>query len=386
MFGGLDVGQHRLQDVGGISHQGQINGDVLAHLTGVNVNLDALGVVGEGFRLQRHTVGEPGTHGNQQVGFVHRLVGGVAAVHAQQPQVQRLTVGQHTGCHQGVGGGDLGLGQQVPQRLTARSATDTAAEHHHRLFGGIDHLGGLLDAFLVKVGDGAHRLRRLGGELAGVCGHILGNVHQHRPLAAALGNAEGGTHGVGQILHPADGVVVLGDGHGHALDVGFLKAVLAQQGGGHVAGKGNHRHAVHERGGNAGDQVGGTGTAGGQHHAGAAGGTGITVGSVGGALLMGGQDVPDPVGIFIQLVVQVQNRAAGIAKNGIHALLGQHLDKNLGTCQHHRDPLLFLLYACYEKSPALPDAGKTAGYGKMPKRKQPLSPLRTLALSRDKGR
>ena len=346
VLGGLDVRQDGLQNVGRVAHQRQVDGDVFAHLAGVDVNLDVLCIVGEGVGVQRHPVGKAGAHGDDQIGLVHRLVGGVAAVHAQKPQVQRLAVGQHAGGHQGVGGGDLRLGQQVAQRLAACRAPHAAAEHDDGAFRLVDQPGGFQHAGFVVAGDGAHRLRRLGGKLAAVGSHVLGDVHQHRAFAAALGNAEGGAHGVGQILDPADGVVVLGDGHGHALDVGFLKAVLAQQRGGHVAGKGDHRDAVHEGGGNAGDQVGGAGAAGGQHHAGAPGGAGIPVRRVGRALLVRGQDMPDAVGVLVQFVVQVQHRAARIPENGIHALLGQHLDKNLGTCQHHRDPLLFLLW-CY---------------------------------------
>ena len=256
-------------------------------------------------------------------------------MHAQQPQVQRFAIGQHTGGHQGVGGRDLGFGQQVPQGLAARRAPHAAAEHHQRFPGRVDHRRGLLHTGLVKVGDGAHRLGRLGREFAGVGGNVLGDVHQDRAFAAALGDAEGGPHGIGQFLHPAHRVVVLGDGHGHALDIGFLETVPPQQRGGHVAGERHHGHAVHEGGRDAGDQVGGAGAAGGQHHAGAAGGAGVAVRRMGRALLVGGQDMADAVGIFIQFVVQVQHRAAGIAENGIHALLGQDLHKDLGTVQFH---------------------------------------------------
>ena len=47
------------------------------------------------------------------------------------------------------------------------------------------------------------------------------------------------------------------------------------------------------------------------HHAGAAGGAGVAVGGVGRALLVGGQDMGDAVGIFVQFIVQIEDRAAG---------------------------------------------------------------------------
>ena len=115
------------------------------------------------------------------------------------------------------------------------------------------------------------------------------------------------------------------------LDVGLLKAVLAQTGGRHIAGKGDHGHGVHVGSGNAGDQVGGTRAAGGQHHAGAARCAGIAIGRMRSALLVGGQHMVDAVRILIQLVVQVQHSTAGVAEDGVHALFAENFNKNLRT-------------------------------------------------------
>ena len=144
---------------------------------------------------------------------------------------------------------------------------------------------------------------------------------------------------------------MLGDGHGDALDIGFLEAVPAQKVGGDVAGESHHRHAVHIGGGDAGDQVGGARAAGGQHHAGAAGGTGIAVGRVGRALLVGGQDMGDAVRIFVQFVVQVEHRAPGVAEDGVHPLLTEHLDEDLRTVEQHRFPSSFLFLFSYTLGP-----------------------------------
>ena len=134
---------------------------------------------------------------------------------------------------------------------------------------------------------------------------------------------------------------MLGNGHRDALNVGFLKAVLAKARRGYVAGEGHHGHRVHIGCGNAGDQIGGTRAAGGQHHTGAAGGTGITVCRVGRALFMCRQHMGDAVRIFVQLIVKVQHCAAGITKKGVHALLAEDLHKNLRTIQLHGEFLLF---------------------------------------------
>ena len=184
----------------------------------------------------------------------------------------------------------------------------------------------------VPAGDG---FGGGGGVLGAGGGHILGDVHQHRALAAGLGNAESGPHGVGQLLHMPHNKVVLGDGHGDAGDENFLEAVLADIAGAHVAGEGHQGHAVHIGGGDAGDQVGGAGAAGGQHHAGAAGGPGVAVRRVAGALLVGGEHMADLVLALVQFVVEVQHRAARVAEQGIHALLHQYPGEDLRAGKRH---------------------------------------------------
>ena len=199
----------------------------------------------------------------------------------------------------------------------------------------VDELRGLPHLLLIVGGDGADELGSLVFKFADRGGDVLGDVHQHGAFAAALGDAEGGAHGVGQVLHVAHREIVLGDGHGDALDVGLLEGIPAQLGGGHVAGESHHGHAVHVGGGDAGDQIGGAGAAGGQHHAGAAGGPGVAVRRVAGALLVGGEDVAHTVGIAVQLIVQIQHGAAGIAEDGVHPLLHQHLHENLRASEFH---------------------------------------------------
>ena len=299
MFGLFDIRQDGLQDIGSIACQCQIHIHILAQFTGVNIDLDDFCLASKLIRVQRHTVREAGADGNDQISFRNSLVGGIAAVHSQHTQVVRLAITQHAGGHQGVGGGHTGLFQQVTQGLAARRTAHAAAKVDDRAFRFIDEPCGFLDLFLIIAGHGSDQLRLFVGELAGVRGDILGNIHQHGALTAGLCNAEGCPHGVGQVFDLAHGEVVLGDGHRDALNVSFLEAVPAQQAGGNVSGKGNHRHAVHISGGDAGDQIGGTRAAGGQHHTGAARCAGVTVCRMGSALLVGGQDMADAVRVFI---------------------------------------------------------------------------------------
>src|SRR5699024_6243795 len=133
----------------------EVHRDVFAQLAGVNVDLDDFGVRGELGRVERHAVGKAGADGDDEVGLVDGLVGGVAAVHAQQAQAVRCAVAQHAGGHQRVGGGHAGFFQQVAQRLAAGRAAHAAAKDDDGAFGRVDHGGGRLDVVKVVPRDGA---------------------------------------------------------------------------------------------------------------------------------------------------------------------------------------------------------------------------------------
>jgi hypothetical protein len=47
---------------------------------------------------------------------------------------------------------------------------------------------------------------------------------------------------------------------------------------------------------------------------------------VGRVLFVADQNVADPVFVFVEFIVYEQNRASGIAENGIHALFNQGFD------------------------------------------------------------
>ena len=141
--------------------------------------------------------------------------------------------------------------------------------------------------------------------------------------------------GVRQPVHVPHNVVVLGDGHGDTSDVNLLKAVLSQQGRGDVTGDGNHGDGVHVGSGDSRYQVGGSGAAGGHHHANLAGRAAVAVGSVGGSLLVGGEDVADSILVLVQLVVDIQDGTAGVAEDHVHTLLHQAFYDDSRTSVFH---------------------------------------------------
>ena len=62
-------------------------------------------------------------------------------------------------------------------------------------------------------------------------------------------------HYPAKILNARHQVVVLRNRHGRAGDIGFLEGIRAYRGSPDLAGYRHHRHRVHHRGRQAGDQV-----------------------------------------------------------------------------------------------------------------------------------
>ena len=230
--------------------------------------------------------------------------------------------------HQGGGDGRACGGGQFAQRRACLGA-------------GIDHAAADIEQWPSRVGDQRHRLAdargvsvqlgRIGVAEADLAGaliaaggelHVLGNVDQHRPRAAALGDVEGLVQGAGQVGHVAHQDVVLGGRSGDADGVALLEGVGADQVGGHLAGEDHERHRVHQRIDDAGHRIGGPGAGSDEHHARLARGPRIALGRMHRALLVAHEHVAQPR-LMVQRVVDRQDRAAGIAEQRLDALIDQ---------------------------------------------------------------
>ncbi len=232
----------------------------------------------------------------------------------------------------------LGFGQGEKLRLRP-GGDDPSAEIDQGLFTALQPVQGHLEPFFLRR-DGRPGPRRRTGLIFRLGrGDVLGQVDEHRAGPAAPCDAERFPYRIGQILHPLDDEIVFGDRHGDAGDVHFLEGVPAQQRHRHIARDGHHRDGIHIRRGNAGDQIGRAGAGGGEAHPHLSGGPGISVGRVGGALLVGGHHMPDPAAVFIKGVIDVEHRPAGIAEHGIDPLLEQTFHQYVRTVSFHRcDP------------------------------------------------
>ena len=173
-------------------------------------------------------------------------------------------------------------------------------------------------------------------------GDVLGDIHQHRTGPAGPGDGKRLPDHIGQLVHVLHQEIAFGDGHGDAGDVHLLERVLADEVFTDVAGDEHHRRGIIIGGGDAGDQVGGPGAGGGEANPHLAGGPGVAVGGVGGALLVGGEVMADLVlvAVELELVVDVQDGAAGVAEHRVHPLLQQALHHDLGAVHQHLHDLL----------------------------------------------
>ena len=358
VLGNLPVQQ--LQHLLGAADDVVVGLHVLVDLCPVNVNVDNLGLAGKGGGLQSHTVGEAAAHSDEQVAAVAGHVGGLGAVHADHAGGQGVTAGNAAGAHQGDGHGGVDPAGKLPELLVGTAADHAAAADQHGLLGLGDHVHQLVHVVLVGLGHlqgggagTAHQSGQAAGGgvllpgqvlILGLLGSdILHNVDENGTGTAAAGQSKGLADDIGQLVDVADQISTLGDGHHDTGNVNLLEGVLTDQVLAHVAGDEHHRGRIHVGGGDTGGQVGGAGAGSGHADAHLAGGAGVAVRRVGSALLVGGQDVGDTISVAIQLIVDVQDGAAGIAEHSVDPLLQQAFHQDLGTSHFHAVSSSFLV-------------------------------------------
>jgi hypothetical protein len=140
----------------------------------------------------------------------------------------------------------------------------------------------------------------------------------------------------GQVVHVPHQKVVLRDAAGDAGRVGLLKAVVADQVGGHLAGEHDDGDRVEVRVRDARHGVGGPGPARGEHGAHPPGGLGIALGGVGAALLVPDEDVVVRRLDALHRVVDLDDGPARMAEDAVHAFFLKGTDENFGAFQNGR--------------------------------------------------
>ena len=157
--------------------------------------------------------------------------------------------------------------------------------------------------------------------------HVLGQIDHDRTGTSAAGDVERFLDDARNIFDVLDQEIVLGAWTRDADEIRFLKSVVADHRGRHLAGKHHHRGGIHVSVGDAGDGVGRAGPRGDEHDARASADARIAFGHVGRALLMADENVLDFR--VEQRVVGGQDSAAGIAEDYIDAFGDQALDNDL---------------------------------------------------------
>ena len=91
---------------------------------------------------------------------------------------------------------------------------------------------------------------------------IDGDIDEHRPSAACVGDVESLLKNPGDIVYILDQIAVFDKGLHRAGNVCLLKGIAAQQIRMYLPGDAHQRNAVRKSGGDTGDHIGGTGAAG----------------------------------------------------------------------------------------------------------------------------
>src|SRR5690606_25987469 len=106
-----------------------------------------------------------------------------------------------------------------------------------------------------------------------------------------------------------------------------------------LAADDDHGDRVHVGRGDAGDGIGHARPAGHQADAGLVGGSGVGIGGMDGRLFVPHEDVLEFV-LLVDCVVDVEDRAAGVAKHMVYAFLDQTTHDDVGAIEFHVDSFL----------------------------------------------
>ena len=146
-----DLGQQRGQRLAQVADDGDIWRYILADFGPVDLKVDNLGLLGEAVQIARDAIVKTHAQGNQHVTALDRTIGVCLAVHAGHAQVERMRLrdvarAQQCGHHRNVG-----LLDQLQQRLSCAGELDAVAGHDQRAIGLVDQFGSLIDLAAVDL-------------------------------------------------------------------------------------------------------------------------------------------------------------------------------------------------------------------------------------------
>ena len=216
-------------------------------------------------------------------------------------------------------------------------ADHAPAQVQHRPLGLVDRLRGGADLPHVAFDRGlvARQVEGVGLVVGGLAqGDVDRDVDDHRARPAGRSDVEGLVQHLRQIGRVFDQVGVLHDRQRDAGHVRLLEGVGADEVAAHLPRDGDEGHRVEVGRGDAGDQIGGAGAAGGRAHADLAGGARVAVSGVRGALFVAHQHVTQVLGV-VEGVVERDGDAPGESEEDVATFVLQS--------RHERSRALHLL-------------------------------------------
>ena len=282
--------QQRPDHLAQVALERQRGRHALRQLVRIDVDLNDAGCRGEAGLLPDPALGEARPQRQDEVRALRGLVGVGVSVHADHAQPERVILGHRPLALEAGHERHPEPLRQLAHHRRGPAAPHPAAQVQQRALGAHEQVH--------RLGQGGRRgrTRRLGGNGA-VSGRdareldVPGDVDQDRAGSAGAGQVKCLGQRLAECARLADHAASLGDGRGDGRDVGLLEGAGARLRGGDVSGDGHQRHAIVERVGDAGDEVGRAGARGGQAHAHPAGRVGIALGRVGRDLLVTHQHV-----------------------------------------------------------------------------------------------
>ena len=254
--------QQRAQGLGAIAHEIDFHRITQAQHVGLEVDLDA---ARRAFLRQEFRVGKARADHQQRVALGHHVVTRFGAEQADRARHPRQIVGQHGFAEQRLGDARtelFGDGDDFVGRVQR-----AGADQDRHFLAGVQHVGGLLQ--IVGIGHETWRAITHAGMQRAVfaAGRFIGQILQvvgqddRRDLAFGERDAH---RAVDQMAHLRGHRGLLDEGAGdvleHRNEIEFLLIVAAQRGARLLSGDGEHRHVVHARVVQAGDQMRSAGT------------------------------------------------------------------------------------------------------------------------------
>ncbi len=256
-------------------------------------------------------------------------------MHAEHADEQRIGAGIGAESHQRLRDRVAELAHELAQFVGGVAHDDAAAGVDHRPLGRQHQFDGALDLagvpFEIRV-VGAHLEigRVLVRNLDVRRGDVLRYIDDDRAGAPGGGDVKRLLQRLGELVQVLDQEIVLDAGASHADRVDLLECVAADRVARHLAGQHDQRDRIHVGGGDAGHRVGRARARGHEANPRLAGRARVAVSGVRSTLFVAHQNVLDVI-LFVQRVVNVQHRAAGVAENVLDTLVLQELDDDFRT-------------------------------------------------------